>query len=262
MRLIIYPHDMQSESAKRIQSKFKQQGYDCLRVRKNGAYAHRPNDVILNWGTSKRPDWYNTAAETWMLNRPENVDNATNKYRALDLLHHNNVPAPEFTRQRNVAQLWLDSGTPVVRREILRGGAGQGVNIVDPGEALEPARLFTKYMKKRREFRVHVFLGKVICVQEKLRKHGAEIAEPRIRSDEAHGWAFCRTQQGDYDESIPAYAVKAVAALNLDFGGVDVIWNDYYQQAMVLEVNSAPGIDGQDLDNYVEAIKHFMLTHE
>jgi glutathione synthase/RimK-type ligase-like ATP-grasp enzyme len=47
----------------------------------------------------------------------------------------------------------------------------------------------------------------------------------------------------------------AVAALGLDFGGVDVIWNERRQMAYVLEVNTACGLEGQTVNDYAEAFR-------
>jgi glutathione synthase/RimK-type ligase-like ATP-grasp enzyme len=40
-------------------------------------------------------------------------------------------------------------------------------------------------------------------------------------------------------------------ASGLDFGAVDVIWNERQQRAYVLEINSAPGLEGTTIDDYV-----------
>ena len=40
---------------------------------------------------------------------------------------------------------------------------------------------------------------------------------------------------------------------NLDFGAVDLIWNEHENKCYVLEVNSAPGIEGTTLQQYVTA---------
>jgi len=45
-------------------------------------------------------------------------------------------------------------------------------------------------------------------------------------------------------------ASLAIAALGLDFGAVDIIWNNHYQLATVLEVNTAPGLEGQTITDY------------
>jgi D-alanine-D-alanine ligase-like ATP-grasp enzyme len=45
----------------------------------------------------------------------------------------------------------------------------------------------------------------------------------------------------------------------LDFGAVDVIWNEKQQRAYVLEVNTAPGLEGQTVDDYARGIKENFL---
>ena len=45
----------------------------------------------------------------------------------------------------------------------------------------------------------------------------------------------------------------------LDFGAVDVLWNERQQKAYVCEVNTAPGLEGITLDNYLKEIKERYL---
>jgi glutathione synthase/RimK-type ligase-like ATP-grasp enzyme len=48
--------------------------------------------------------------------------------------------------------------------------------------------------------------------------------------------------------------LAAVSALGLDFGAVDIIWNEREDKCYVLEVNTAPGLQGSTLENYANAI--------
>jgi D-alanine-D-alanine ligase-like ATP-grasp enzyme len=52
---------------------------------------------------------------------------------------------------------------------------------------------------------------------------------------------------------VTSEAIKAVNCLGLYFGAADVIWNDKEQRAYVLEVNTAPGLEGTTLENYANA---------
>ena len=56
--------------------------------------------------------------------------------------------------------------------------------------------------------------------------------------------------------SVAAFGEEAVLLVGEveDFGAFDVIYNQKKNQAFVLECNTAPGIEGTTLDNYVEAI--------
>ena len=69
----------------------------------------------------------------------------------------------------------------------------------------------------------------------------------------ANGWVFCRDNVVEPDGLRDA-AVSACAALGLDFGAVDIIWNERENKCYVLEVNTAPGLQGTTLENYANAI--------
>jgi D-alanine-D-alanine ligase-like ATP-grasp enzyme len=47
-------------------------------------------------------------------------------------------------------------------------------------------------------------------------------------------------------------------ALGLDFGAADVLFNARRNQAYVLEVNTAPGLEGQTVNDYAEAFKEMI----
>ena len=50
-------------------------------------------------------------------------------------------------------------------------------------------------------------------------------------------------------------ALNAIEDLQLDFGAVDVVVSGYSDNSFVLEVNTAPGIEGTTVKKYVEAIE-------
>jgi glutathione synthase/RimK-type ligase-like ATP-grasp enzyme len=64
---------------------------------------------------------------------------------------------------------------------------------------------------------------------------------------------FCHDKVKPLSEAAKEASIRAVAALGLDFGGVDILVKKDGSCA-VLEVNSAPGIEGTTLDKYAEAI--------
>jgi hypothetical protein len=66
---------------------------------------------------------------------------------------------------------------------------------------------------------------------------------------------FSRTGIREIPE-VTQLAIKAVQALGLDFGAVDVVFAD--GKASVLEVNSAPGLKGQTLVSYANAVRKYM----
>lgn len=161
-----------------------------------------------------------------------------------------------WTNDIKVAAEWLNLGQSVVVRHKLSGHSGEGIEIVDPAEGpggLLPAPLYTQYVKKLKEFRIHVAFGNVIDVQEKRRRSevGSE-ADNRIRNHHT-GWVYCREEITEPD-GMRDVAITALAALGLDFGAVDIIWNQKQNRCYVLEVNTACGLEGTTLSTYVNLV--------
>ena len=103
------------------------------------------------------------------------------------------------------------------------------------------------------EFRVHVFDGKSLKAGKKVPR--ILNYHPWIRSYDA-GWKIDYTDFKS-NEAMRSIAKKAVKALGLTFGAVDV-----GQRAdgtyIVLEVNRAPGIEGNTVLDYVKAINRWI----
>ena len=161
---------------------------------------------------------------------------------------------PPWTVEKSIATEWIRDGRSVVCRRILNGHSGRGITLADSVEQLVDAPLYTQYIKKLKEFRIHVAFKTVLDIQEKRRRSeiGAE-ADNRIRNHHT-GWVYCREEIVEPD-GIRNVALDAIAALGLDFGAVDIIWNQKQNRCYVLEVNTACGLEGTTLVNYVNLIK-------
>lgn len=165
------------------------------------------------------------------------------------------IPALEFTTDMNVAEDWCHSGHTVVGRSLLNSSCGKGIvlmgeDYVDTGMLELP--VYTKYKKKKREFRVHVFKDTVVCVMEKkLRSDWNGPRESKIRNL-ANGYVFCSCDNPP--EGIDSLAIKAAGVCQSDFKGVDIGFNEKANELFVIEVNSAPGMEGSRIPAYVNAI--------
>lgn len=257
--LKLYPYNLGSESAKGLA-----QVLNVTRVRPDGNYVPRMGHTIINWGNSTSPDWAGTAARraNRILNKPEAVGNASNKLNAFRLLQAAGVRTPDFTTNYLEAKRWLEAGFTVVERHKLNASSGEGVRIVSyddntASSQLQTAPLYTKYIYKQSEFRVHIFRGNVIDYIQKKKRNGAEDLPnfDRFVYSAERGWVFVR-EGATQVESVKQLAISAVRALGLDFGAVDVILID--NVPYVLEVNTAPGLMGTTLIKYANAIRQFM----
>lgn len=246
MKAFIYPYKKGSRSAKALA-----QAVDGKVIKlENSRFRSGPNKMVINWGNS---NCIYTA-----LNAYDCVARAGNKLAAFAELEAADVPIPEYTRSVGDALGWR---TPFMARTKLTGHSGEGCYFVDTeqedNQYIPPdAKLFVKYIKKKEEYRVHVFQGKVIDIQQKKKRNGFEDADFKIRSHQ-NGWVFARNDINPPD-CVREHAIAAVAALGLDFGAVDIIWNQYYQKAYVLEVNTAPGLEGSTVEAYANAIKEIL----
>lgn len=258
-KIILYPYNLGSESARLLRSNFEEKDIRSLRVKPDGNYRPFRSHVIVNWGNSQMPTTWNGEAIT--LNKPSAVAIASNKLEAFKTLYAVGVPIPDFTTDEDTATEWLAEGATVFARKKLNGHSGDGISILRPDDIDVDwinAPLYVKYKKKRNEYRVHMFNGTVLSVQEKRRDREVERdADQSLVRSHANGWVFCREDVRYDTVRLPEIALNAVKALGLDFGAVDIIYNQREDAFYVLEVNTAPGLTGQTLQEYTDAFVNY-----
>lgn len=247
MRIRIEPYKLWSGGAKALGVRAGILRATRRQVRKWGDF-----EVVINWGRSERR--FNGE----YINIPEAVANASDKLRTAQIFGNDGVPQPDYTQDKVVAEGWLSEGHTVVCRKLLRASKGRGIVLVEPGQTLPHAPMYTKYVKKAEEYRIHVAFGEVIDAQMKKRRLEVHENEVNWQIRNAHnGWVFARDGV-DPPRCVKAAAVASVSALGLDFGAVDIGYNVKKGEAVVYEVNTAPGLEGTTLDTYYTAfVKRF-----
>lgn len=209
----------------------------------------RYGDVVINWGSTSMPDMHPGRE----LNPPEAVRNAVDKVECLIRLQEEGVPTLNFVRTRSAARLLQREGRLILARTQTRASGGAGIVVVYPDDVIPDARLYTEYFKGRDEYRIHVVGGQVIDRAIKRRRLDAEPGDFQIRNT-ANGYIFARENVGPVGVLDEA-AVAAVQACGLDFGAVDIKCNRQQTKCAVIEVNSAPGLEGTTLDRYASALQ-------
>lgn len=215
-------------------------------------YIPSARSVVVNWGSSTCP--FSLAGVARVFNRPECIARASDKLVAFRALKEaKDVSIPEFTESKEEAEKWIEEGAVIVARTQLRAHSGEGIVVCSRVEDLPDCKLYTKYVKKKKEFRVHVMNGKVIDVQQKKQRVDFEGEVNYAVRNHQNGWIYAREEIVQPD-GLTENAIAAVKCLGLDFGAVDIVWNERANQCYVLEVNSAPGLEGSSVDIYTNEL--------
>ena len=175
-----------------------------------------------------------------------------NKIQQFQRFKENNVSCPNFTTNPNAVDQ-LGSKT-VFARTLVNSTNGRGIVEFEVGKDATPrAPLYTEYIPKKAEYRVHVFGNTVIDIQQKRKKRGFEQERDTRVRNMANGYVYCRDGISPPD-GIGELAVKAVRAVGYQYGAVDIVFNEKNNRLAVLEVNSRPGLLGTTLNNYRDAL--------
>lgn len=167
------------------------------------------------------------------------------------------IPALVFTTNQDEAKNWTQDGEVVVCRTLTHASEGKGIVLAESKEQVVVAPVYTKYRKKKKEFRVHIFKDKVVHVLEKRKKKDYQgESEAKIRNL-ANGYVFCSDGVVEPD-GLRDLALRAAKVTASDFKGVDIGYNEKKKELFVIEVNSAPGIQGTNIQRYIDAIKAYL----
>lgn len=213
-------------------------------------------DWLIRWGTTKGVRFI---PEQGVINSKSSLEDNVNKLRSLRLMKEAGVPVPNFsTDPENLCFPMLGRST--------RHSQGSDINLLlQPRDVfLTDNDFYVEYLPTKLEYRFHVICGELVKVHEK-RLRREEDNHPYIRNAET-GWVFCNPDSELPDRRI---ANDALDALDMDFGALDIIKLDKEaldrgysgtetpdldagHDSLVLEVNSAPSLDENNLQRYVE----------
>lgn len=243
-RIRVYPYKQGSKSAKALATAL---GGKVLK-REGSTYNQRDEDVVINWG----------AGDCGYSALNEDLGYVPNKLHFFDAFGE----MAELPDHWQNAEEIPDDAYPVVCRTILNGHSGNGIVIANNADEIVYAPLYTKYIKKKDEYRVHVGWDSealsvvVIAVQQKRKRNDVEVVNWQVRNH-ANGFVYCR-EDVNPPEAVTQAAKTVFEASGLCFGAVDVIWNEHEQRAYVLEINTAPGLEGQTVQDYANYFKEEM----
>jgi glutathione synthase/RimK-type ligase-like ATP-grasp enzyme len=257
-KVYIYPYTMGSGSVALLTK-----GLNAKVIRlENSGFKGGEGKIVINWGNSMEKAEF---ANTVVVNPPEAVKLATNKRTFFEAVV-GQVSIPEFTTDHTFADAWVRDGKKVVVREKLTGHSGEGIVLINNIQDWTSydhsrAKLYVMYIPKKDEYRVHVMGGEVIDLQRKAIMPGLDKTQVNFQiRNHNNGFIFVRNETADRcPEDVKTQAIEAVRLTGLDFGAVDVVWNEHRKAAYVLEINTAPGLEGQTVTTYLEALDRIYL---
>jgi len=223
-------------------------GLGIQRIRHNGSqFRGDESKTVINWGAIKVPG---EVMYCNVLNKPYDVARSSDKLSFFRRMQ-GFVRIPAWTDGMDVAKQWIAEGYSVMERHVLRGSGGAGCRMVVNEASLREAPLYTRYQKKKEEYRIHLHRFKgVFDAQRKARRKDCDYPNWSIRNKKG-GFIYAR-EDLDVPDDVYVQAIKCLDRSGLDFGAVDVIWNDDKKEAYVLEINTAPGLEGTTLKNYLK----------
>jgi len=193
---------------------------------------------MINWGCGR--SIVRGAESTIVLNN--DISEARSKVRTFERLAEAEIPHPRWSRsQWDLRRALGETRSYLARMDNASGGAR--IHLVRPGEqAAENWDFYVERLSYQRELRVHVWRGEVIASQVKVLPPGCT----NFVHSYDYGCTFSQdtARWGVEPETLrdaQDLAVRAVAAVGLDFGAVDLMLTRR-GRLYVLEVNSAPGI--------------------
>lgn len=257
MQTKILSYKFASESAKLLADSL-----GSKRIKPDGDYKYKENDLIVNLGFSGKPKWDNDNV-AWM-NKPESISIAVCKKKTFKKLKEHGVSIPEFTESKEQAIAWIGEGYKVVCREILNGHSAQGIVIAhSPAELSAKTKLYVKYFPKKHEYRVHLIRDKeslkIFDFIQKKKKSDIPEAEMNYEVRNHGQWIFARDGV-ELPNCVKVESIKAAEALGLDLCSVDVCYNVQKNSCVVLECNTCSSLSGDTtLENYTKAIKDVLL---
>jgi hypothetical protein len=284
-KAVIFQYGDYSNGARNLSNELKKGGRNSLHtLRSSGGgmrlaatiYGDTPltePHVCICWG---KPALSNANASNRLFLNWINKENIINKKRffidyADRFRNSTGVRFPVVFYNRadaiaGMANLTRGEGNVVlVERHSLAGHSGDGIRLVKEGDEVSPnAGLYVQYIPKAEEYRVHFFktTGQFWVQQKRLKATAIESDTRYTIRNHHNGWVYC-TEDLNVPEDVLEQARRFVAHPynKLDFGAIDIIYNRRQNQAYVLEVNSAPGVEGRTVSWYAQQIKDTVARH-
>ncbi|MDD4996371.1 MAG: hypothetical protein PHW15_02795 [Patescibacteria group bacterium] len=193
-------------------------------------------DCLIRWGCTANFNKTNN-----IINKATMIHSVSNKIKCRMELIQKEIPIPKTYFSKEEIQDTENIIWPLIGREMYHS---QGKNIAIVNNLAELAEdnvsnYWSEYINKDKEYRVYVFFGRIIKIDEKI---PTDEGKERIAWNHANGGSsFKNIRWNDWPLEICKIGIKTSEAIGIDFSGIDIIVKD--NKPFVLELNSAPSIN-------------------
>jgi len=245
---------------------------------------HFPKDVskydtLIRWGSSG--DSYMDEEFQRVINTAKNVVQSANRQHMFQRLARH-IPGGQLLWHSRVPYSHDNSTLTMLRHRF--GRYGKDIELLGRSDErwdeiranYETNGMFSvQFWPADYEVRVHIVDGNSVSMQVKARRNAdgtpthelIEANKLTIRND-ANGWGLWPLSNslaallGIHKPSIREQAKQVIRLFNLQFGVVDFLvrtpagkYNNLQHETKILEINTAPGVDGQTLERYISSIR-------
>lgn len=202
---------------------------------RRGKALETPPDFLVRWGNGRFAE-FDVAGRS--INPARAIWCAGDKLAAIRKLAEQNVSVP---------QAWTTCpGEGVILARSRRGFGGTDIRVCGHSPCI-PAEWYSGFIPNEREYRIHVVGGHIVRVVRKYLERPDQRRSEYIKNH-SNGYVF-KTPSKKLNKGRTEASVKAVEALGLDFGAVDLVV-DHEGVEHVLEVNTAPACSPKTLQAY------------
>jgi len=221
-----------------------------MRKVRDDRWKDRDGVPTIRWGSSM-----NIPNDTCTLNSARAIKIAADGIKSLDVLREAGVPVPNTYVVSSAEEIPSD-----VRLFARLKYHAAGQDIIDCPTHTDSLRayhmfdrnFFSEFVHTDREIRLHVLGGKVVKGFRKVETD--DVTNSIVRSSK-NGWGYKVINfETFYPMAIPI-ALKAVEALGLTFGAVDMACTEDKETWVVWEVNTAPSLNTFTLGLYAEFLR-------
>lgn len=198
------------------------------------------NSIVIRWGTQEA---ITTNNKTVVYNKIPALKNATNKKLSRELMFKAGVSIPKIVTKKN----YKNSNYPLIARP-LEHSKGKNFYVYNTPKDFENkfdknTMYCCEFIDKTNEFRIHAGHSKVLAVMEKIKPQDPNQKAWNRAQNDIDPFEYVKWSDVDNRKikCVLDEALKALDALELDMGGVDVMLKD--NKAYVLEVNTAPTLN-------------------